>query len=169
VLAGFFGVDLRDIRDTRLLNVAARVLSTRMTKTIREDKQLVYSIGASSEPAVVYPGFGLFAAVAPTDPGKGPALAVEVEDMYATFAKDGPTPDELSVAKKQVANLLDEVLKTPDFWQSRLATLDYRGLTLDDVLDAKAQYERFTAEEVREAFARYDRPESRLRFVITPR
>jgi zinc protease len=169
VLAGFFGADLRNTRDVRLLNVAARILSTRMIKTIREEKQLVYSIGASSEPAVVYPGFGLFAAVAPTDPGKATALAAAVEDMYAEFAKDGPTPDELAVAKKQMANLLDEVLKTPDFWLSRLSTMDYRGLSLDDLLGAKAEYERFTADEVRGAFARYDRPDARLRFVITPR
>src|SRR5262245_22661414 len=102
VFAGFFGVDLRDVRDTRLLNVAARVLTTRMTKSIREAKQLVYSIGASSEPAIIYPGFGLFAAVAPTDPGKARMLAVAVEDMYAEFAKDGPTDDELAVAKRQM-------------------------------------------------------------------
>ena len=169
VLAGFFGADLRDVRDTRLLNVASRVLTTRMAKSIREERQLVYSIGASSEPAMVYPGFGLFAAIAPTDPGKAPALATAVEEMYAHFAKDGPTPDELAVAKKQMANLLDETLKTPNFWLSRLSTLDYRALGLDDLLDAPAQYQRFTAREIQEAFARYDRPDARLRFVITPR
>src|SRR5262244_1791456 len=43
VLAGFFGADLRDVRDARLLNLAARVLSTRMIKILREDQQLVYS------------------------------------------------------------------------------------------------------------------------------
>jgi predicted Zn-dependent peptidase len=169
VLAGFFGADLRDVRDTRLLSMAARVLNTRMTKTLREDQQLVYSIGASSEPAVVYPGFGLFAATAPTDPGKASALAAAVEEMYAEFAKDGPTPDELAVAKKQTANFLDETLKTPNFWLSRLSTLDYRGVSLDDLLDAPAQYQRFTAQEIQETFARYDRPDARLRFVITPR
>ena len=169
VLAGFFGADLRDVRDTRLLNLAARVLTTRMTKTLREDRQLVYGIGASSEPAVIYPGFGLFAAIAPTEPAKAPALATAVEEMYADFAKDGATPEELAVAKKQTANILDEVLKTPNFWLTRLSTLDYRGLALDDLLDAPAQYERFTAQEVQDAFARYDRPEARFRFVITPR
>jgi zinc protease len=169
VLAGFFGADLRDLRDTRLLNLAARVLTTRMTKTLREDRQLVYGIGASSEPAVTYPGFGLFAAIAPTEPAKAPTLATAVEEMYADFARDGATPDELAVAKKQTANVLDEVLKTPSFWLTRLSTLDYRGLALDDLLDAPAQYERFTAQEVQDAFARYDRPEARFRFVITPR
>jgi zinc protease len=169
VLAGFFGADFRDVRDTRLLTMAARVLTTRMTKTIREEKQLVYSIGASLEPGLVYPGFGLFASAAPTDPGKAPALAAAVEEMYAAFAKDGPTPDELAVVKKQMANLLDELMKTPDFWLGRLGTLEYRGLTLDDLVEGPAQYQGFTAQEIQQTFARHDRPESRFRFVITPR
>jgi zinc protease len=169
VFTGFFGADLRDTRDVRLLNLAARVLSTRMMKTIREERQLVYSIGASSEPAIVYPGFGLFAAVAPTDPTKAGSLSAAVEDMYAAFAKDGPSAEELVVAKKQMANLLDELLKTPDFWLGRLGTIEYRGSTLDEVLAARADYERFTADEIRDAFARYDRPEARVSVVITPR
>jgi zinc protease len=169
VFAGFFGTDLSNVRDTRLLNLAARVLSTRMTKIIREERQLVYSIDASSEPAVVYPGFGIFAAFAPTDPEKAPKLVAALEDMYADFSKDGPTAEELTVAKKQTDNLLDEILKTPNFWLGRLSTLDYRGLNLDDVLEAQAQYQRFTAQEIQDAFVRYDKPEARLRFVITPK
>ena len=169
VLSGFFGADLRNIRDTRLLNMAARVLSTRMHKTIRQDKQLVYSIRASSDPAVVYPGFGFFVAIAPTEPVKAQALAAAVEDTYAEFAKDGPTPDELAVARKQMENLLDEEMKTPDFWLGRLASLDYRGLGLDDLLQAPSQYQQFTAKEIQEAFVRHDRPEARFRVVITPR
>ena len=169
VLTGFFGTDLRNVRDTRLLNLAARVLSTRMIKTIREEQQLVYSVDASSEPAVVYPGFGLFASAAPTDPDKAQKLAAALEQMYAEFYKDGPTAEELTVAKKQTATLLDEVLKTPGFWLGRLAALDYRGLTIDDVLEAQEQYQRFTAQDVQDAFVRYDKPEARLRFVITPK
>jgi hypothetical protein len=34
---------------------------------------------------------------------------------------------------------------------------------------APARYQRFTAQEVYDAFARYDRPDARFRFVITPR
>ncbi len=169
VLDGFFGPNLRDLRDARLLNMAARVLSTRMSRTIREERQLVYSIYAASQPASEYPGFGRFVAQAPTDPAKGPALAAAVEEMYAAFAKDGPTQTELDVARKQIANQLAESMKDPGFWTQRLATLDYRGLSLTDVLDAPAQYQGFTAEEIREAFARYYRPEARFRFVISPR
>ena len=140
-----------------------------MHKTIRQDRQLVYSIRAASEPAIIYPGFGFFVSIAPTEPAKAPALVTALEKTYAAFAKDGPTADELTVAKKQIANLLDEEMKTPDFWVGRLATMDYRGLSLDDLLDAPSQYQGFTAEQIQETFARYDRPQSRFSVVITPR
>ncbi|HEV2054257.1 MAG TPA: hypothetical protein VGV06_03680 [Methylomirabilota bacterium] len=34
---------------------------------------------------------------------------------------------------------------------------------------APAQYQRVTAPEIHDAFARYERPDARFRFVITPR
>ena len=168
VLAGFFGADATSVRDSRLLILASRVLSTRMTRTLREERQLVYSIGAYSQPGEAYPGFGVFAARAPTDPAKAGALVDAVEEMFNAFAAHGPTADELAVAKQQLATLLDEVTKGSDFWADRLATLDYRGLSLDDVARLATDYQRFTAEEVREALARYARPEARFRFVIVP-
>ena len=59
-------------------------------------------------------------------------------------------------------------MKEPEFWLSRLAILNYRGLTLDHLVNAPRDYQRFTAEEVRECFARYDRADSHFRFVILP-
>jgi zinc protease len=169
VLDGFFGPDLRDTRDARLLTMAARILSTRLTRTIREERQLVYSIRALSQPASEYPGFGSFVAQAPTDPSKGQVLATALEEMYTAFATDGPTPAELEVARKQIANQLAETMKDPGFWTQRLAVLDYRGLSLTDLVEAPARYQAFTADEIREAFARYYQPEARFRIVILPR
>jgi zinc protease len=168
VLEGFFGADIQNVRDVRLLAAAARVLSSRMHKVIREDKQLVYSIGASSRPAYEYPGFGLFVAQAPTDPAKTDALARAVDEMYTTFAADGPTEDEMAVARKQLVNTIDQTLKNPDFWAARLATLDYRGTDLTELLRAKADYEQMQPAAVRDAFARYFVPSGKLRFVVVP-
>lgn len=169
VLDGFIGTDAQNIRDTRLLGMAARIMSTRMVKTIREEKQLVYSISAASRPAVEYPGFGLFAAQAPTDPSKGAALAAALEEMYGAFAKAGPTEEEMTVAKKQMANLFSEQMKEPDFWMGRLSAIDYRGLKLQDIVDGPAAYQAMTAKDVQDAFARYYQPERRVRFVVTPK
>ena len=168
VMDGFFGADIQNVRDARLLTLAARILSTRMNRIIREERQLVYSIGALSQPASEYPGFGLFVARAPTDPAKAAALATALDEMYAAFAKAGPIEDEMAVVRRQIQNILDEAMKDPSFWLNRLSALEYRGLILDDVVGAPAAYRQYTAEEVRETFARYYRPEARFRFVIRP-
>jgi hypothetical protein len=65
--------------------------------------------------------------------------------------------------------LLDEILKDPGFWSGRLAALDYRGQSIDDVLGARAAYEAFTATEIKDGFTRYDVPDARLRFVVVPK
>jgi zinc protease len=168
VLEGFFGADMKNLPDVRRLAVAARLLSTRMHKTIREEKQLVYSIGAGSRPAVEYPGFGLFVAQAPTDPAKTEALAAAVDAIYADFAAGGPGDDELAVARKQMLNAIDQALKNPEFWVYRLGALDYRGTDLTELMRAPQHYGQMTAAEIREAFNRYFTPTARLRFVVVP-
>jgi zinc protease len=169
VLDGFFGADLANVRDTRLLALAARVLSTRMNRVVREERQLVYSIFASSRPAAEYPGYGLFAAQAPTDPGKTAALTATLEEMFTAFARSGPSEDEIRVARGQIDNALAEALAGPDFWSDRLGSLDYRGTRLDDIIEARQRYAAMTAAEVQEAFARYYAPGARVRVVVTPR
>ncbi len=53
---------------------------------------------------------------------------------------------------------------------TRLARRGSRGSSLCPLYThAPAQYQRFTTQEVCDAFARYDRPGARFRFVITPR
>jgi zinc protease len=159
---------VQDVDDVRRLQMAARVVSTRLSETIREKKQLVYSIRATARPATEYPGFGTFGAQAPTEPAKAESLGVALEEVYAAFRKDGPTEDEMAVAKRQMANTLDEAMKTPEFWTERLQDLDYRGLRLDDVVAMPAAYQAMTGAQVRETFAKYCVPEARFRFVLVP-
>lgn len=168
VLSGFRGADLSNLPDSRRLTVAARVLSTRMYRTIREEKQLVYSIGASSRPGVAYPGFGVFTAQAPTDPGRPEILAREIEAMYAHFATEGPTEAEVTVARRQLAAQIDEQVQRPEFWAGRLSAIEYRGRAPREPLESRAHYERIQAGDVHETFRRYWRPESRFTVYVSP-
>lgn len=168
VLNGFVGTDIDNIADARALQLAARVLSTRMTKVLREEKQLVYSMTAASRPGAEYPGFGLFTAQASTDPRRGDELAAALEEMYAAFAKDGPTAEELDIARRQIINQLDEQMKEPNFWTQRLAAIDYRGLKMDDIQGLPNAIESLTAAQVKEVFAKYFTPDRRIRVVATP-
>lgn len=168
VYSGFYGTDETNLADARALGMAARVLSMRMVKEVREEAQLVYSIGAQSRPATIFPGFGTFSASAPTDPAKVPALVAKLESMYKTFAKDGPTEDEIATAKKQHAKDWVDAVKEPATWLARLQNMDYRGTTLDAFLAIPADYQALTAKQVHEAFAKYYSPENAIVVCVKP-
>jgi zinc protease len=168
VMVGFYGADADNIADSRRLQMASRILTTRMIKTIREEKQLVYSIGARSTPGQAVPGFGVFGVTVPTEPGKVPALVATVEEMFAEFAKNGPTEEEMSVAKGQFVNVFDESMKEPAFWGAQIGEMTYRDRKLDDVVGAPAYFQAMTAQEVKDAFARYFVDSGKLRVVVKP-
>jgi zinc protease len=169
VYSGFYGADETNRPDVRALSMASRILSTRMVKEVREQAQLVYSIGASSRAGTTYPGFGVFAAGAPTDPHKVPALVAKLQSMYENFAKDGPTDEEVEVAKKQYVNTYAEQLKEPTFWTTRLNQMTFRGMTLDELAKEPDEYAALTAQQVKDTFARYYSKENSIVVVVKPK
>ncbi|MFT3684203.1 MAG: insulinase family protein [Phycisphaerales bacterium] len=168
VYSGFYGADESNIDDARALGMAARVLSMRMFKEVREEAQLVYSISAQSRPATAFPGFGTFFATAPADPSKAEALKAKLESMYQAFAKDGPTEEEVATAKKQQAKDWVDAIKEPATWMGRLESMDYRGTTLDNFLAIPDEYQKLTPKRVHEVFAKYYKPESRIVVCVKP-
>jgi zinc protease len=169
VYSGFYGPDETNRNDVRALNMASRILSTRMVKEVREDAQLVYSIGAGIRAGSTFPGFGAFSAAAPTDPEKASALVAKLASMYGVFAKDGPTADEVDVAKKQFATTYAEQLKEPAFWIGRLSELTFRGITLDDLAQEPEAYQKLTGAELKNAFGKYYSKENSIVVVVRPR
>ncbi len=168
VLAGFYGANEKDVADVRALSMASRILSTRMIKEVREDAQLVYSIGASSSPATTFPGFGVVQAGATTEPHKVDALIAKLSEMYATFAKEGCTDEELKTAKLQFAKTFEDQYKEPGFWQSRLEQVSFRGTDLDEILAAPEAYQALTCEQIRAVFAKYYSPETMIVVAVKP-
>ncbi len=168
VVDGFYGVDGDDIANLRPLFLASRILSTRLLDSIREEQGLVYSIGAGSNPATEFPGFGLFAAQAPCDPAKAEALVAALDVEWTKFAKEGPTEQELTVVRTQIANMLGQTLKQPQFWTQKLATLAYRGQSLDDIAEMAPAYASIDAETIRTVFARFCVPENRFDVAVVP-
>lgn len=169
VASGFYGPDAENVADTRTMMMASRVLSTRILKKIREKEQLVYSAGARLQPGDAYPGYGVMMMAAPTEPAKVDRLIASTAEIWKEFAEGGPTSEEIDVAKKQLANQLDETMKQPDFWLARLGTLGYRNVKLDDVMAANAFYQSLTPEAVKTVFAKYYKPEAVVTAVVMPK
>lgn len=168
VMSGFYGTDDTNIADVRALAMAASILSTRMVKEVREEAQLVYSIGVGSRPATTYPGFGVVSAAAPTEPSKVDALVAKIGSMYDAFAATGPTADELGVTRKQIANTLEEQMREPGFWLGRMQEMTFRGTNLDDVMSAPAAYQALTAGQIQQTFAKYAGKPNRIVVVVKP-
>jgi zinc protease len=168
VYCGFYAADESNRQDVRALNMASRILSTRMVKQVREEAQLVYSIGATVRPGSTFPGFGAFSASAPTDPQKAAALVAKLSSMYEAFAKDGPTSEEMEVARKQFATTFAEQLKEPSFWSGRLSQLTFRGITLDELAEEPQAYQHLTAEQVGDVFAKYYSKNTSMTVVVRP-
>lgn len=168
VMAGFMGTEVQNIADVRALSLAELTLDTRLIKRIREELGIVYSISANSAPSQVYVDSGVFISGAPCQPGKEAEVIREVEAIFTAFATTGPTEEELANAKKQMAEKLDRQLREPAYWFDLLRTLDLRHLKLDDFKNIREHYDAFTAEQVRDAFAKYYKPERIFRITAVP-
>ncbi len=169
VFSGFYGADESNLADARALTMASRILSTRMVKQVREEAQLVYSIGSSSRAATTFPGFGTFSAAAPTEPSKTGPLVTKLASMYEAFAKDGPTAEELEVAKKQFANTYEEQMRDPGYWSGRIDRMTYRDRSLDDVVNEPAAFQALTGEQIKAAFGKYYSKDNAITVVVKPK
>ena len=168
VVNGFYTADASNLPDTRALNAASRIISTRMFKKVREEENLAYSPRANNQPGETYPGFGIFAMFSPTDPDKTDRLLKLSTDMFQEFATGGPTEEELTTVRKQFANDIDEQMKDPGFWVGRTSTMTFRNINLDDVVGASDYYQKMTAEQIKAAFNKYYTPTSVLQVVVKP-
>jgi zinc protease len=169
VLGGFYGPDATDTPNVRRMSMAERIISTRMNKQLREDEQLVYSIGASTYPGWPYQGFGMFFAAAPTQPEKVGKLVERIEQMLTEFGEKGITSEELDVAKKQAHNALDEQVKEPSYWSGVMDLMTLQQTKLDDVVGESGAIDAMTADDVMQSFRSFHKPENRISVVVKPK
>jgi predicted Zn-dependent peptidase len=112
-ITGFAGADGRNTFDARALGLAQSIATTRLRQRIREELALVYSIGAQHEPGWVYEDSGKFESGATCAPANPEKVIEEVNKIFHDLAESGPTAEELTNAKKFIANVLDTELREP--------------------------------------------------------
>lgn len=168
VMSGFYGPDAENLPDTRTMQLATRVLATRVLKKIREEEQLGYSPSVRVQPGDAFPGFGIVMMASPTEPAKVERLLAATTEIFDAFAKGGPTSEEMEVAKKQIANQVDETMKQPEYWLDRAGSLNYRNLKLDDLMGSIAFYQSLTPEDVTRVFTKYYTKDNALRVIVKP-
>jgi zinc protease len=168
VLAGYLGCEDTDA-DRRPLSVASMILTDRMIQRIRIKDNLVYSISCNSLPGQGIYGLGQIFAAAPTDPKNTDRLADTISEMFKTLADSGPTEEELSTAKKQMANTLDTQMKTPDFWIAHLSSLNYHHHSLAELCQLPDVFNTFTTLQIRDTLRKYVTPAGEIRLTAVPK
>ena len=167
-IAGFISNEARNVYDTRAMELASKILTSRVIKEIRENRSLVYSIRARNAPSQAYRDAGRFMAQAPCNPVNADKVVEAAHDIFTGFAKSGPTDEELENAKKQIENNLDESMKEPRYWLSVLDDLTYRGKSLEDEKEERTAYRKYTTEDVTKVFRKYYTPQRVFRAVALP-
>ncbi|MBI3832403.1 MAG: insulinase family protein [Planctomycetes bacterium] len=169
VFVGWRGADWKDVKDRRILEIAARILSSRVHEEIRQKRGLAYSPGAFARPSQGYSGMGVFGVYFQADPDKSAEAAKLTRELVETFAKDGPTDAEMETVRKQLKNALETTLKEPSYWNGVLADLDYRGTKLSDVKEVIERMTGYTKEEIVEVLKRYITEERRVQVLSLPK
>lgn len=168
VSIGWRGANFEDVKDRRLLDVAAQILTSRMQSEIREKRGLTYSVTARSMPAVSFPETGFFGTMFSADPEKVAEAAKVAREMMLEFAKNGPTDQEMQTVRNQMRNILETQQKEPSYWVRVLSELDYRGIRLEDVKNLVPQITSYSREEILQAVNKYVRPDGQLEVVALP-
>lgn len=168
-ITGFMGSEGRNVHDTRAMTLSSEILSSRLIKRIREDLSLVYSIRGSHNESWIYEDAGRFMTGAPCDPANVNKVVEEVNNIFTDYADKGPTEEELSNAKKQVANNLDTEMREPRYWMRVLSHLDLHDRDLEVEKNEKEAYEPYTIEQVRAVFKKYYRPTRKFMLTVVPK
>lgn len=168
VYAGFVGTEGVQRSDTRAMELAQQVLTSRLVKRIREELSIVYSIRGSHNASWIYEDAGRFVSGAPCDPANAQRVIEEVHKMFQEFAEKGPSEEELDNAKKQIANKLDTSMREPTYWWSILRNHDLHRRDLNEEKAEKEAFPRFTAEQVQKVFRKYYTPERQFSLSALP-
>lgn len=151
VLVGFEAPGMHDLRDLRAVTLAREVLGERVASRLSEPEQKQHAW------AILMPGespwaLGVFAIIVSTPSDRADQMVGLMQVELARFAGEGPTPDELAAAKRDIDRRLLHQLASPAHWAARLSALPYRGQRIEDVTGARSAYESVTAAEVRDTF-----------------
>lgn len=167
-MIGYVGVNDDDVRDRRCLTLASFIITERMTRKIREELGLVYSIDCFNQPAQAIPDTGFFGVQVPTKPENIERLATAVTELMTDFAASGPSDAELQTTKRQILNLQKEAFEKPGFWVGQLSELTYRDRTLDQLKGIEEYYQQLESSDVRSAAERVIRPDRAIRLLAVP-
>jgi zinc protease len=145
--------------------LAGGFYATRLYRHLREESGLVYFVGASLNAGRTRSEFSVDFACDPANVAKARAIAVrDIESMRSRPV----SPAELRQAKVMLLRAISLSEASVDRIAWNLVGYSTEGLPLDEPARAGRRYLSVTAEEIRDAFARWIRPADFVEVVEGP-
>lgn len=161
--------DIWDIRETRRLQVLARVFSDRMRIRIREEMGDAYSPNAANQPSDTFTDYGLFLGLISIDPERARAVADVVMEIAADLHANGVDEDEAERALKPLITSLRTVVRNNSYWlNSVLASSQEYPRRLDWAREMVSDIESIEADDITALAKRYLAAEDALRVFVLP-
>ena len=159
---------LDDVPTSTALDIAARLVETRMIEQFREQQGGTYSPFASHPQSSVMPHYGVFLAGAQLQTGRIDDFGRALNAIIADLGAHGPTPDALMRARTVASSASERALSDNGYWMGVLSgNLDdprYIGL----VHAAVSRWADVTPDAVRTAVSRYLRPDRGFSLQVLP-
>ena len=169
VLVAWRGPEYKQLKDSRCMKLAAKILSSRLHEEIREKKQLTYSAFSQSRSDPAFDNRGLILAYFTAAKKKAHKAARLCRALMLEFATKGPTEKEMMIVQKQMATDLKDLLQKPSFWSNWLVDLQYHHKNLDELVNIEKMYQSYSKEDVLATLKKYFIIENEMMFIVRPR
>ena len=159
---------LEDVPTSTALDIAARLIETRMIEQFREQQGGTYSPFASHPQSAAMPHYGVFLAGAQLQTGRIDDFNRALNAIIADLGARGPTPDALTRARTVASSASERALSDNGYWMNVLSgDLDdprYTAFTRAAV----SRWADVTPDAVKAAVARYLRPDRGFTIEVLP-
>jgi zinc protease len=167
IMVGYRGVDIfsNDRHALELIEEASSDLGSRFFIRIREEMGLAYYVGASQMQGLVP---GIFTFYLGTDPQKIEPVKAALLDEIRKLASEGLTNEELARAKKKLIGQQEIANQSNDAFGFQCAIDELYGLGFNYYTSLPSDVEKVTAEEIKQAAAKYFRDQPYVLAIVHP-
>ncbi|WP_435202611.1 M16 family metallopeptidase [Qipengyuania sp. 902] len=148
--------------------LAAAIISLRLTEKLREELGATYSPEAYSSMSSVFDGFGYLGALAIVEPSKQ-ALAFDAIDEIAAEMRDTAVDDDLLArARNPLVERIAKRRRENSYWVGALESAQLRADRLDRIRRYEPLLREITAADIQAFAQRYLAAEGVLRIAVVP-
>ncbi len=157
-----------DMQQSRVLNMTADILGSRLIDQVRIAEGATYSPAAHAELSQTFPGYGFLYGSVETPPTKLDHFYANVDRITTDMAHQGVSGDELERARRPHVQQILKAQQTNGYWTTmlHLAQTDPRRLTL--IRDSVPGYGRVSTQDIRRASQTYLAQGHAWRFEVQP-